>query len=232
MNNWKLDNNHVLQTREKFVADQLREAILRGYYKPGQKLDQTEIAESLNVSRSPVREALRTLAAENLVQMYPHRGAVVATLSVEELEEIYFLRGTLEGVAVRLATSKIGQPHLTQLKTILEKMNQTSDLDEWLELNREFHNTIYEVINRPRLLSIIQSLRNISAPYTRQYISSPEHLRETQLGHQHILEALHDRDGERAEEETKKHLKVLCDRVLVSVESLANLALETESLEI
>jgi DNA-binding GntR family transcriptional regulator len=227
MYDWTLNSTDVLQTREKFVADQIREAILRGYFKPGQRLDQNEIAEHLNVSRSPVREALRTLAAEELVQMYPHRGAVVAELSLSELEEIYFLRGALEGMAAHLAASRIDDERIAKLQGILEQLNHTDDLDHWLDLNREFHNTIYQVINRPRLVSIIQSLRNLSAPYTRQYISSPENWEATQRGHRRILEALINRDEVQAEEETKKHLKVLCNGVLVYVGSILNSHLET-----
>lgn len=222
MSEWTLNSNGALLTREKFVADQLREAILRGYFKPGERLDQNEIAGLLNVSRSPVREALRTLAAEGMVQMYPHRGAVVAELSREELEEIYFLRGTLEGLAARLAASKMDQGRIARLQMILEKLDRTTDLDEWLDLNRDFHNTIYEAINRPRLFSLIESLRNLSAPYTRQYISSPEYLEATQRRHRRILEALIQRDGAMAQEETQQHLKVLCDGVQVYVESILN----------
>ena len=220
MSEWQLGSDNIFQTRDGYVADRLREAILRGQLKPGQRLDQKELAELLNVSRSPVREALRTLAAEGLVEVYPHRGAVVADLSLEELEEIYFIRGTLEGTAARLAVSKIDDDRIAKLQTILEKLNETADYDQWLELNREFHYTIYQAINRPRLLSLIESLRNTTTPYTRDYITSPEHLAATRTGHKHILEALINRDGELAQVETQKHLKVVCDGVLVYFESI------------
>lgn len=227
MSNWTLNPNGALKTRETVVADKLREAIMRGYFQPGQRLDQSEIAEIFKVSRSPVREALRTLAAEELVKVYPHRGAVVAELSLEEIEEIYFLRGVLEGTAVRLAASKIDNERIAALQVILDKANKTTDLDQWLELNRDFHDTIYEAINRPRLLSIIQSLRNIAIPYTRRYVAFPEHMEATQVGHQRILDALIQRDGAQAQKETQNHLKVLCDSVLVSVESMLQSASET-----
>jgi DNA-binding GntR family transcriptional regulator len=224
MNDWALNTNDVLKTRERFVTDQLRDAILKGYLKPGQRLDQGEIAERLNVSRSPVREALRTLAAEELVRVYPHRGAAVAEFSREELEEIYFLRGTLEGMAIRLAVSKMDDTRIAKLREILEKLDDTTDLDRWLDLNREFHNVIYQAIDRPRLISLIQHLRNISAPYTRHYIALPEYMKVTQEGHWHILQALIDQDGVRAQEETQKHLKVISDGVLVCVDSILDSA--------
>ena len=220
MSSWNVNTSHPLQTRDQFVADQLRNAILRGHFKPGQKLDQNEIADLLKVSRSPVREALRTLAGEELIQMYPHRGAIVTELSVNELEEIYFLRGNLEGLAARLAATKIDETRIARLQTLLDQLNQPTDLDHWIDVNGEFHSIIYQTINRPRLYALIQNLRNISAPYTRQYIASPTYLEKTKLGHQAILNALIEKDGARAEDETKKHLQVICDGVLVSAESL------------
>jgi DNA-binding GntR family transcriptional regulator len=219
MSRWT-PNTSPIQTREDFVIDELREAIVQGHFKPGEKLDQEEIAGLLNVSRIPVRQALRTLTAEGLVKMYPHRGAVVAELSREELEEIYFLRGVLEGVAARLAAPKMDETHIAKLQAILEKMEQLTNLDEWLDLNRNFHNTIYDVINRPRLLSMIESLRNTAAPYIRDYIASPEYLEVTRLGHRRILEACINRDGVQAQIETQKHLKVIGEGVLVDVGSL------------
>jgi DNA-binding GntR family transcriptional regulator len=219
MSRWT-PNHTVVQTREDFVIDELREAIVRGHFKPGEKLDQEEIAELLNVSRIPVRQALRTLTAEGLVKMYPHRGATVAELSREELEEIYFLRGVLEGVAARLAAPKMDEAHIAKLQAILKKIDQLTNLDEWLDLNREFHNTIYEVINRPRLLEMIESLRNTSAPYIRDYIASPEYLEVTRLSHRCILEACINRDGILAQQETQKHLRVVGEGALVDVDSL------------
>ena len=221
MERWKIDAARIFQTRDEFVADRIREAILSGYLKPGQKLDQNEIAELLNVSRSPVREALRRLAAEGLVRMYPHRGAVVAELSPEELEEIYFIRGVLEGLAARLAAPRMDDDRIATLRAILEELESVSDPDRWLELNRRFHHTIYQAANRPRLLSIIENLRNTSAPYILQYIASSHHMEEARESHRHILEACEKRDGPLAEEETRKHLKAVCDGVLVYVESLA-----------
>jgi len=219
MSRWT-PNTTPVQTREDFVIDELREAIVRGHFKPGEKLDQEEIAELLNVSRIPVRQALRTLTAEGLVKMYPHRGAVVAELSREELEEIYFLRGVLEGVAARLAAPKMDEVHIAKLQAILEKMDQLTDLDGWLDLNRDFHNTIYDVIDRPRLRAMIESLRNTAAPYIREYIASPEYLEATRISHRRILEACINRDGLLAQEETQKHLRVVGEGVLVNVESL------------
>jgi len=224
VNTWKIDATSALQTREEFVTEKLREAILRGHLKPGQRLDQNEIAEALHVSRSPVRDALRTLAVEGLVEVYPHRGAVVAEISPEELEEIYFIRGILEGMAAHLAAPKMDEDRIAVLRDICEKMDKTSDLDQWLELNRRFHHTIYQAAGRPRLLSIIENLRNTSAPYIRQFIATVDHRESARTNHREILEACIDRDGARARQITEEHLKAVCEGALVFVESMLNTA--------
>ena len=214
MSDWQLSSDNVLQTRDGYVADRLREAILRGQLKPGQKLDQNELAELLNVSRSPVREALRTLAAEGLVEVYPHRGAVVAELSPEEFEEISIIRVVLEGMAAHLAAPHIDDERIALLKDILAELDNTTDLDRWVELNRRFHNTIYQAVHRPRLLSFIENLRITMTPYIRQYITSDEHLNAARKGHRRILEACINRDEMLAQKETESHLKDVYEEAL------------------
>lgn len=220
LENWRLTANEVLHTRERFVADKIREAILYGYFKPGEKLDQTEIAESLKVSRSPVREALRTLAAEELIKVYPHRGAVVAELSTREIQEIHFIRTILEGTAARYAAPIMDDKRLAKLQTILDTANQTSNYNRILELNHDFHNTIYTSLDQPRLLSLINSLRNLVAPYIRLYLdNSPTNREIAWAAHRRIYEACLDRDAARAEKETQEHLKQVCEGILKSMKT-------------
>ena len=92
------------RTREEFAADRLREAIFRGELEPGERLDEHALAELWGISRTPVRSAIRILAAESLIELHPHRGAVVNELSPNELGEVYLVRGLLEGMAARLAS--------------------------------------------------------------------------------------------------------------------------------
>jgi len=218
MSDWQLSAENVLQTRDGYVADRLRRAILRGELRPGQKLDQNEIAALLNVSRSPVREALRTLAAEGLVAVYPHRGAVVAELSRDEFEEISLIRVNLEGMAAALAAPHVDDERIAILKSILLEMDKVSDLDQWVALNRRFHNTVYRAVHRPRLLALIQSLRNTMAPYIRLYITSNDHVDAARVGHQLIVEACINRDEKLAQLETQKHLKSVYEEALKTLE--------------
>ncbi len=214
MDEWTLSSDEILKTRDGYVADKLREAILRGQLKPGERLDQNEIAEFLNVSRSPVREALRTLAAEGLVTVYPHRSAVVAELSLEEFEDISKIRVVLEGMAARDAAPTMDEERLALIKGVLDELNETTDPDRWVELNRRFHHTIYRAGHRPRLLAFIQNLRNTMAPYIRQYILMTEHREVARIDHERILAACINRDGVQAQKETETHLKTVYEQAL------------------
>ena len=214
-----LDFNKVVPTRASFVTNKIREFIQQGYFEPGKKLDQTEIAELLNVSRSPVREAIRTLAAEGIVQIFPHRGAVVAQLSLAQIEEIFLMRASLEGLAARLGVPHLTDDHISQLQTILERLNNSSDFDDWLQLNRTFHHTIYRAANRPRLFALIQQLRNAATPYVRQYITSTEHLEAAREGHQQIFKACLKHNPQLAQEATQKHLETVGEGAIAFVET-------------
>jgi DNA-binding GntR family transcriptional regulator len=207
------------RTREEFAADRLREAIFRGELEPGQRLDEHALAELWGVSRTPVRSAIRILAAESLVELLPHRGAVVNELSPDELEEIYLVRGTLEGMATRLAVPKMDEDRISLLRAILDEMDSTSDADQWLVLNNRFHHTIYQAASGPRLLSIIEYVRNISRPYIRQFIGAPDHMASSSGDHHRILEACANGDGEGAEAEIRKHLLDVCEANLEFVVS-------------
>jgi DNA-binding GntR family transcriptional regulator len=215
-----LGNISVPKTREEFVADQVRESILRGDVKPGERLDEQTIAELLNVSRTPVRAALRILAAESLVEVYPHRGAVVNRLSPDELEEVYFIRGILEGTAARLAAPNMDDERIAMLRQLLEELDATTDTDRWLALNNRFHRTLYQAANRPRMLSIIDYVRNIATPYIRQFIDSPVHKQASGAEHRRILAASEKRDGMLAQEEVERHMRAVCEANLKQVESV------------
>lgn len=201
-----IDGNS-LKTREDLVADALRAAILRGTFKPGEKLDQQQVSDDLGVSRSPVREALRTLAAEGLVTIIPNRGAIVTERSIEELDELQFIRRMLEGAAARRAAPRMDDLRLEKLAALLEDADKTNDLEQILALNNEFHSAIYSAYPQATLISHIQQLRNKVAPYNRVYLEKLGNKEVAWKGHRRIYEACIGRDGELAEAETIKHLE-------------------------
>lgn len=201
-----IDGNS-LKTRDALVADALRTAILRGTFKPGEKLDQGQLSADLGVSRSPVREALRTLAAEGLVTTIPNRGAVVTERSLEELGELQFIRRLLEGAAARRAAPEMDNERLEMLAHIIARAEETTNIESILTLNNDFHATIYHAYPQPILMDHIQQLRNKVAPYNRVYLERPGSKEEAWAGHRRIYEACIHRDGAAAEVETRKHLE-------------------------
>lgn len=218
MSDWTAGVAVPMLTREEYVAKVLREAILRSEFKPGERLDQTRIAEQLRVSRTPVRNALLILANEGLVEMTPHAGAVVSEMQPGEIEEIYFIRGVLEGIAARLAVERMTDEDLVLLGNALDDLDTASDPDEWIQHNKRFHFQVYSGARRPRLLSLIASIHDLTLPYSYRYIGSKDHRRIASAGHHRILQACQNRDGRLAEAAVKEHLEAVCRGVLDSRE--------------
>ena len=213
-----LDERQRFRTREEMVADTLRDAILDGELAPGEKLDQSDLADSLRVSRTPVRSALQMLAKEGFVQVTPHRGAVVAQLSAEEVEELYFIRGVLEGAAASLAASQLDDGHVDELKTLLEQMAAADGRDQWMELNTRFHVTLYRIAAGPRLLSMIRRLQRLARPYSREHVGTAEHREAAGRLHKRILEACVSGNPKLAETATKRHLKAVAEDLVSQLE--------------
>lgn len=214
LDQWKPIQDWTQHTRHSLVRDRLREAILRGYFKPGERLDQKKIARLFNVSRSPVRAALVSLTVEGLVKNELHRGSIVAELTPEEVDEIYLIRKVLEGIAARLGAPNLTDEQIAQLQTLMGELETATDVDDRVRLNQEFHNILYNSAGRPRLYALIQTLSNTALPYTRQYFITPEHWSIASAGHRAIFAACLERDGDQAQATTEKHIAEVCESML------------------
>ena len=148
--------NH--ETLPQKIATILRDAIIQGKFKPGERLIQDELATLLGVSRMPIREAFKQLQAEGYVTLEPHKGAVVKSYSVQELDEIYLLRSKLEPLAVRVSLKSIDQQTIEQLEAYQKQMKATSSIHEYVELNIKFHSLLIKDCKLKKLNSIIQNL--------------------------------------------------------------------------
>ncbi|MEM7800687.1 MAG: GntR family transcriptional regulator, partial [Chloroflexota bacterium] len=164
----------------------------------------------------PIREALRTLAAEELVTIVAHRGVVVTERTVDELQELLFIRIMLEGAAARRGAEIITAEQLRALEVILVDGETSDDLEKVLLLNNDFHNMIYAAFPQPVLIATIQQLRNKIAPYNRIYLDSTERKDAAWADHRLIYEACLKRDGELAEAETKRHLEQVFEGILAA----------------
>lgn len=134
----------------------LRDAIMAGEITPGTQLRQDEIASRFGTSRIPVREALRQLAAEGIVELLPNRGAVVKAFTVEEIIEILEIRIGLETRALRLAIPNMAQEDIEAGAAILRSYDVEPRPERWSQMNWQFHNVLYRPCNMPRMLSLIE----------------------------------------------------------------------------
>ncbi|MFW2340005.1 MAG: GntR family transcriptional regulator [Acidimicrobiia bacterium] len=199
--------SHARRTTHELVLEQLRQKILSGELAAGSRLVQSDVALTMGVSTTPIREALRDLATEGLVRFDPHRGAVVPELSSDEFKEIYEFRMLLEPKAMRKAVERVTPELLERLDRLHRQMMEETDPARWVQMNREFHMGVYEVGVSPRIAAIIRSLQDASVMYVGVALGAPGLLGEANEGHGAILESLQRRDPDMAAEATLSHLK-------------------------
>lgn len=176
------------RTMVDVVTDTLREAILSGRLHPGQVLRQDEIAEEFGVSRTPIRQALRTLHREGLLDLEPHRPARVSDLSPDAIEESFAIRAVLEAEAAKRAVPRLTDEALHRLRALhdrMSKLDRTSD--EWAALNTEFHETVHGACGWPHLIELIGLERRRVARYLRLSLRLAG--RDPDEEHAHILKA-------------------------------------------
>lgn len=190
------------RTVEEMVVAAVREAILGGVYKPGEKLRQEQLAQVLGVSRVPVRAGLRQLEAEGLVVFSPHRGATVRSLEPSELEEIYALRILLETFALRSAMERITPEEIEELSAIVDELDSRTEGDDWLELRQRFYRRLYTIAGLHRTADIIAKLR---ADVGRYWLSLKV-VQHEGSAHRVIVDAMRAGDPEKAERWLTEHL--------------------------
>ena len=206
------------QTVGDATVAMLRERILRGEFAEGEPLRQDAIAIAFGVSRIPVREALRQLEAEGLVSFYPHRGAVVSTLSLDEIEEVFSLRASLECDLLRRAIPLLTDAQLDAAATVLDGYDRAfreHDVATWGELNRRFHTALYAPAGRPVTAGILQRLHQQSDRYSRVQLVLTHGESRAAEEHRAILAAVRDRDVRLATTRMRQHIlgagRALCD---------------------
>jgi DNA-binding GntR family transcriptional regulator len=192
------------------IAQMVRESIIDGKIRPGERLAEPDLASRLGVSRTPLREALLQLDSEGFVVVTPRRGAVVSELSIDDARETYIVKGALESLAARLACENITDEELECLGDIHERMTRfatarTRDNRRILQLNSEFHTTICSASRMEKLNQYIRILRSQALRYNYIYLSVLSHISLSIREHARILEALSRRDGEAAERLVRAH---------------------------
>ncbi len=196
----------ALRSTSDFVAEVVREAIVSGQLPAETELRQDDIAARFRVSKIPVREALKRLEAEGLVTFVRNKGAIVASMSPEEIWEYVEIRAMLEARAAELAASRISDAHLAQARKALETFGEETNPARWGLLNWQLHSILYADAARPVLLAEIRSLYDKVERYVRALLAVTDEMPKTQREHAAILEAFAARDAAAAAALTRAHV--------------------------
>ena len=211
---------HMLQERKSLgehVFDNLKQAIIRGNIASGEWLVESHIAQMLGISRTPVREAIHKLERERLIERQPRGGFTVLGLTRSDIEETFGIRSVLEGYAARLATVN-HQPK--ELKALEEKVDQfqrhlnKKQLDVLPEINTEFHDLLYALSKSPRLIHMINALRDQIFRFRQMILKDDKLANISNEDHIRMLKFMRKRDAEEVERLVRDHILRGQDEVL------------------
>lgn len=191
------------------VFSRVREDILSGKYKDSEELKENTIAQELGVSRTPVREALRQLELEGLVNIIPNKGAYVTGISEKDIHDIYIIRSYLEGLCARWACDHITEEQLEALEESIylsEFHAKKGHHEQLVELDNKFHELIYEASNSKILEHVLSDFHHYVERVRKITLSSSARAEESNGEHKLILEAIRARDGEKAEKLAHEHI--------------------------
>lgn len=190
----------------------IRDGILTGRHEPGERLGEAELAELTRTSRTPVREALRQLEMEGLVEVLPHRGARVTAWTAADLEEIYDLRAMLEAFAAQRAAGRIEPKDLDRMTELCDLMDEaagpgaTQDLDRVTELNAEFHGLVRAAAASTRLVTMLNAVVQLPLVVRTFHRYSAADLARSRAHHRELVAALRAGDGLWAQSVMRSHV--------------------------
>ena len=205
----QLEVNAYLPLRD-VVYNTLREAILKGELKPGERLMELQLASKLGVSRTPIREAIRMLELEGLAVTIPRKGAEVAKMTVKDMEDVLEVREALDELAAKIACNKITEEQLqalSQVKDAFEESTKTTDIKQIAMYDEKFHDVIYESTGNVRLVNLLNNLREQIYRYRVEYLKNVEVYPRLIEEHETILKALQDRNQELVVEAMRDHVE-------------------------
>lgn len=197
------------QSVPETLRDSLQERILSGEIREGDWLIQDAIAEEYDVSRMPVREALRQLEACGLVVMRTHRGAVVTSIPTEQVEELFELRATLECEVLRRASARTTERDIVEARSILDQLDASytqGDMGSWGRLNWAFHRRLYEPANRIQTLNILQGINLQIERYVRLHMLLTQGAEDAVREHRELLRLCAARATDKAVAYLRKHI--------------------------
>ena len=209
--------NEYLPLRD-VVFNTLRQAILRGELKPGERLMEIQLANKLGVSRTPIREALRKLELEGLVNMVPRKGAEVADITEESLRDVLEVRKALEELSVQLACEKITEEEIEELKRVAERFKDTlndQDVTKIAEADVAFHDVIYTATDNQKLILLLNNLREQMYRYRVEYLKKEEAYPQLIAEHEELIDNISKRNKEEA-------TRIMCEHIDNQVATVIN----------
>ncbi|WNZ26257.1 GntR family transcriptional regulator [Leptolyngbya sp. NK1-12] len=204
--------NKFPRTTHATVTEHLRQAILLGHLPGGTRLVQAELAEALNVSVTPIREALRELSTQGLIELDAFKGAVVRIPTLSELEEVYEMRAALIPLSVKRGIAQITPPQIQEAEALLDQMEATTDHEQWVDLNRQFHNLLDDATQTTQLKQMLHRLSDLAAIYINlSFSEQPLRKAESEQEHRAILRAYQRKDAKTATKLILNHLNGTLD---------------------
>ena len=202
------------------VFNTLRQAILRGELKPGERLMEIHLANKLGVSRTPIREAIRKLELEGLVTMIPRRGAEVAQITEKSMNDVLEVRRAMDALCVELACDRITPEELQDLKKACDTFEaavKTDDIKQIAQADVAFHDIIYAATDNRRLIQLLNNLREQMYRYRIEYLKKKECYPQLLEEHQTIIDSIESRDKGRATQITGQHIKNQAEAVVDTI---------------
>jgi DNA-binding GntR family transcriptional regulator len=216
----KYTNFNQSKTIKEIVYEGLRKVIISGDIQVGERIVEKEYAEKLNISRTPVREALKRLEAENLVEYLPRVGAVVRRISIEDVLEVYKIRHNLEVLATTSAMDNItieGIKEIEELLDLTEQKNMEGDVEEVIRLSAEFNLMIYKFSGMKKLAGMITRIDEYVQKFRDISISEDSRREKALKEHRSIFKAIKEKDKELIDDLIKKHLQDSLEVVIEQV---------------
>ena len=204
-------------TLHQEIVSRIRKMIQKGTLVRGQKVNEKDLCESMGVSRTPVREALRQLTSEGLIQLVPHKGAFVSQPCIEEISDLFEVMSVLEGTCARLAANHMKEKDLQKIEALHEELEahyQNRDHEAYLKTNHVFHVFIQELTGNRVLNDVINGLRQKILLYRQRQLYQPERFDQSIKEHRSLLGAFRTRDPESAESSMKHHLLMQCKALI------------------
>ena len=199
------------------VFHKLRDDILNGKYKENEELKEVAIGEEMGVSRTPVREALRQLELEGLVQIIPNRGAFVTGIQAKDVRDIYMIRSRLEGLCARWACEKITKEQMESMEEnvyLAEFHASKGNMEQMAELDNNFHRTLYAACDSKMLEHLLIDYHQYVLRIRKKTLSTPERAKASNIEHHGIMEAIRAGNADLAEELAAQHMRNAYDNMV------------------